>query len=154
MHRFLNFNNSDDIEYTGTSNGGNGTPLSCSQNISQIIQSTCDPNSAGYNDCIKNVQNNYCKPCTLLKVLTNKDEVYEGWVNPTVDESSNGTVIACASGALDSSAFFAARARRKNGANLVDIDKMIAIANLDWIKLVIYFFSVVFVIFASISSKK
>ena len=112
------------IEYTGTSNGGNGTPLSCSQNISQIIQSTCDPNSAGYNDCIKNVQNNYCKPCTLLKVLTNKDEVYEGWVNPTVDESSNGTVIACASGALDSSAFFAARARRKNGANLVDIDKM------------------------------
>lgn len=40
------------------------------------------------------------------------------------------------------------------GLLLVDIDKMIAIANLDWIKLVIYFFSVVFVIFASISSKK
>lgn len=34
------------------------------------------------------------------------------------------------------------------GLLLVDIDKMIAIANLDWIKLVIYFFSVVFVIFA------
>nr|MBQ0090976.1 hypothetical protein [Candidatus Enterousia merdequi] len=38
--------------------------------------------------------------------------------------AGNTTVVACASGALDASKFFASRSRRKNGANLVDIDQL------------------------------
>ena len=107
-----------EIEYVGKS-----TPWTCpGKNISKQLNCQKDENQEKCKERI--LEQEGCQRCTLLKVLTNKDEVYEGWVNPTVDESSNGTVIACASGALDSSAFFASRARRKNGANLVDIDKM------------------------------
>ncbi|MBQ3785173.1 MAG: hypothetical protein II843_02140 [Alphaproteobacteria bacterium] len=63
-----------------------------------------------------------CKPCTLLKVLSDKAEVYEGWINPTANETDNGTVIACASNALDNTKLFARRTKNKNGAGLVDID--------------------------------
>ena len=63
-----------------------------------------------------------CKPCTLLKVLSDKAEVYEGWINPTANETDNGTVIACASNALDNTKLFSRRTKNKNGAGLVDID--------------------------------
>ena len=65
-----------------------------------------------------------CQPCTLLKTLSSQDEVYEGWVNAEYDAKENTTVVACASGALDSSALFARRTKNKNGAGLVDIDKL------------------------------
>ena len=65
-----------------------------------------------------------CKPCTLLKLLADQAEVYEGWINPTTDETQNGTVVSCASGALDSSKLFVRRTKNKNGAGLVDIDEL------------------------------
>ena len=65
-----------------------------------------------------------CRPCTLLKMLSGEDDVYEGWVYGDQDTNSNTTVVACASGALDSSKLFARRTKNKNGAGLVDIDQM------------------------------
>lgn len=65
-----------------------------------------------------------CQPCTLLKVLSDQAEVYEGWINPTVDDESNGTVVHCASDVLDGAKLFARRTKNKNGAGLVDIDKL------------------------------
>lgn len=73
-------------------------------------------------DCYQKCLQSSCKPCTLLKVLTNKDEVYEGWVNADATDDNNTTVVSCASNALDSSPLFARRTKNKNGAGLVDID--------------------------------
>ena len=113
-----------DIDYSGS------TPMSC--NITEDIKKECaNIASAGmilggrdvwnkYGDCVRTRSN--CRPCTLLKVLTDKEEVYEGWINPTATGTDNGTVVACASNALDASALFARRTKNKNGAGLVDID--------------------------------
>lgn len=66
-----------------------------------------------------------CQPCTLLKVLSNGEDVYEGWVDADYStDKGNATVVACASGALDSSALFARRTKNKNGAGLIDLDKL------------------------------
>ncbi|MBO7042458.1 MAG: hypothetical protein J6W08_01165, partial [Alphaproteobacteria bacterium] len=65
------------------------------------------------------------KECTLLKLLTNDDEVYEGWIEPEETSGNNKvTVVACASGALNSAKIFARRTKNKNGAGLVDIDAL------------------------------
>ena len=131
---------SSNIQYTGK----NGTPMSCPDTkILNDMIFTCQENKCRtkakqitangrteliyeYDEECKQrcLSENGCRPCTLLKVLDSKDEVYEGWVNPTVDSASYGTVVACASGALDSSKLFARRTRTKNGAGLVDIDKL------------------------------
>jgi len=64
-----------------------------------------------------------CHNCSMLKLLTNNEEVYESWINTeTSTDKGNVSVVACASGALNSSNLFARRAKRKNGANLVDIE--------------------------------
>ena len=70
-----------------------------------------------------------CRPCTLVKVLTeskdDQDAVYAGWVDAEYStDNGNTTVVACASGALNSSKLFARRTKTKNGAGLVDIDKL------------------------------
>ena len=113
---------------------GNGVPRSCNGVEYNKIQEICanvvgresysDANA--FHDCMnKNIKDvGFCKPCTLLKILTKDDEVYEGWINPTADENNNGTVVACASNALDSSKLFTRRTKNKNGVGLVDIDKL------------------------------
>ena len=85
-----------------------------------------DKMGGSYENCIKNrcEVERTCKPCTLLKVLTDGADVYEGWINPSVTANDNGTVIACASNSLDMSKLFARRTKNKNGAGLVDIDKL------------------------------
>lgn len=65
-----------------------------------------------------------CQKCRLLKVLTDGEDVYEGWINAEETSNDQRTVVACASGALNSSALFARRTKNKNGAGLVDIDKL------------------------------
>ena len=114
-----------DIEYNGS------TPLSCT-GITDAIKTQCAQLSgvgaalgnsdswSHYNECIRTRAN--CKPCTLLKVLNDKEEVYEGWINPTADSTSNGTVVSCASSILDNTKLFSRRTKNKNGAGLVDID--------------------------------
>ena len=80
---------------------------------------------AEYHSCVQGCsKERTCKPCTLLKVLTDGADVYEGWINPSVTANDNGTVIACASNSLDMSKLFARRTKNKNGAGLVDIDKL------------------------------
>lgn len=123
------------IVYTDVSGSEKGTPKVCTD-----VQIVLDPNCArdcyeghssddvAYKQCLstskcsKYEQKN-CQPCTMLKVLSGEDAVYDGWVNAEGDTSQgNTTVVACASGVLDNSKFFARRARKKNGANLVDME--------------------------------
>lgn len=135
-----------DIQYVGEK----GTPMSCPEHSGKTISdclSTCKSHTevlatkvvkpdgtvqdststeTVYDDinCEKNCRTRNCKPCTLLKVLTDQSDVYEGWINPSVTDNDNGTVVACASGALDSSKLFTRRTKNKNGAGLVDIDQL------------------------------
>jgi chemotaxis protein histidine kinase CheA len=87
--------------------------------------------SASYKDdknytvCVKNCQAaRNCQDCRLLKILTKDDEIYEGWIDTETVSQNQRTVVACASGALNSSALFVRRTRSKNGAGLVDIDML------------------------------
>lgn len=105
--------------------GKNGTPVSCPESNDKTslasigkCLSEAEKNGMSESDCYKRE----CYPCTLLKVLTDKAEVYEGWINTTITDDSNRTVVACASSALDSAKLFTRRTKNKNGAGLVDID--------------------------------
>lgn len=122
-----------EIDYSGS------TPMSCPKNNTENIESCerkCDKTTETsvvggkfvskitydkkcQEDCRKQTG---CKPCTLLKVLSDKEEVYEGWVNADATDTENSTVVACASNALDNTKLFARRTKNKNGAGLVDID--------------------------------
>lgn len=130
-----------DIVYSSTSKGQKGLPYVCwgtkdsngnkARSGSEIYSEaiiTCRALEAegvsGVEECYAEALA-HCQPCTLLKVLTDQNDVYEGWVNADYETNTgNTTVVACASGALDSSALFARRTKNKNGAGLVDIDKL------------------------------
>ena len=73
-------------------------------------------------DCYKQCLKDKCKPCTLLKVLTDKADVYEGWINTDATDNNNSTVVACASNVLDKTPLFSRRTKNKNGAGLIDIN--------------------------------
>lgn len=122
-----------EIDYSGS------TPMSCPKNNAENIESCerkCDKTTetsvvggkfvskTTYNkECQENCRKQTgCKPCTLLKVLSDKEEVYEGWVNADATDTENSTVVACASNALDNTKLFTRRTKNKNGAGLVDID--------------------------------
>ncbi|MFQ6696491.1 MAG: hypothetical protein ACLRFQ_04395, partial [Alphaproteobacteria bacterium] len=80
-------------------------------------------NSEALASCVKRCDGvSSCQPCRLLKILTDNEEVYEGWINAEESSKDQRTVVACASGALNSSKLFARRTKNKNGAGLVDID--------------------------------
>ena len=114
-----------DIDYSGS------TPMSCPKTRADCGHCYTTKLGIGLgqgisiernDDCYQKCLQSSCKPCTLLKVLTDKDEVYEGWVNADATDDNNTTVVACASNALDASKLFARRTKNKNGAGLVDID--------------------------------
>lgn len=116
-----------DIDYSGS------TPMSCSKTgvdcSRQCYKTTMQyvtnpPSEISYLDknCYQQCLKDKCRPCTLLKVLSDKAEVYEGWINTDATDTENTTVVACASNALDASKLFARRTKNKNGAGLVDID--------------------------------
>jgi len=65
-----------------------------------------------------------CQPCTLLRILTDKEEVYQGWINAETNTNENQKVIACASSALAGSTLFARKIKAKNGVGLVDIEQL------------------------------
>lgn len=129
-----------DIQYVGEK----GTPMSCPKDVFKKIEEcksalcmtekvettdtkTGEKTHVSFLDdkCASECNAKYnCKPCTLLKVLTDQSDVYEGWINPSVADDSNGTVVACASSVLDSSKLFTRRTKNKNGAGLVDIDQL------------------------------
>lgn len=134
------------IQYPSTDSGQKGIPQVCTAGFevdescagecfesSSCNQADCKDARDPYEKCLKKC--NYkrkgqsCQPCTLVKVLTesteDKDAVYEGWVNADYStDKGNTSVVACASSALDSSTLFARRTKNKNGAGLVDIDKL------------------------------
>lgn len=65
-----------------------------------------------------------CRPCTRLKPLTDGEDVYMGWMSTDLEATANQSVVACDSSVLNNSALFARRAKRKNGAGLVDIEDL------------------------------
>ena len=111
------------IYYIASDNSNTGAPFSCSGTVSNCYSNDDGSvkTAAQQTECYRKAN---CRPCTLLKLLTNKDEIYDGWVGTDTAATDNGTVVSCASNALNTSKFFASRARRKNGANLVDIDTL------------------------------
>lgn len=123
------------IQYNFSETSGKGAPKVCvKSNAGAADTENCvyrcsnnGPNVDGktYEQCVQDCfyKPESCQPCTLLKVLTDADSVYEGWVNAeTGTKDGNTTVVACASGALDGSKLFARRAKRKKGGNLVDVE--------------------------------
>jgi len=121
------------ILYTSATGGQKGKPYVCPETLhveticvsaATVAKGTGADYDESYNKCVSDTIKS-CTPCTLLKILTSQDEVYEGWVNAEKGTGTgNTTVVACASGALDSSKLFARRTKTKNGAGLVDIDKL------------------------------
>lgn len=122
------------IVYTSATSGQKGKPYVCPDDLQ--VETICaaeaknDAKQNGtnydesYNKCVGDTIKS-CTPCTMLKTLTSQDEVYEGWVNAENGTGTgNTTVVACASGVLDSAKFFAHRTRNKNGANLVDMEML------------------------------
>jgi len=116
------------IDYSGP------VPVACSTSVKNDL-ANCQKNCYTDNKedtnaqkkCRINCTNQFgCKKCTLLKLLTNSDEdaIYEGWVTPDDTTDGNGTVVACASDMINTSALFARRTKNKNGAGLVDINKL------------------------------
>jgi len=67
---------------------------------------------------------NNCQPCSLLRILTDREDVYQGWVNATNTTQNNEKVIACASSALVTSKLFARKAKAKSGAAVIDIETL------------------------------
>lgn len=115
-----------EVVYPASGNGQKGIPRVCTAGYDKACSKKTGDD---YKNCIADLQQSQCQPCTLIKVLTesaeDKDAVYEGWVNADYSTANgNTTVVACASSALDSSALFARRTKNKNGAGLVDIDKL------------------------------
>ena len=117
------------IDYSGN------VPMSCPKTVNTDAITNCkakkceqiqqaDGSIKYETECEKAcMQQTGCKKCTLLKLLANQEEVYEGWIEP--DETQNkSTVVACASGALNSATIFSRRTKAKNGAGLVDIDAL------------------------------
>lgn len=122
------------IMYPSTEDSQKGTPLVCDagekSKYSLCVSASCDKeHPEDYSKCVAKCAKYTCQPCTLIKVLTesneDKDAVYEGWVNAEKStDSGNITVVACASGALDSAKLFTRRTRTKNGVNLVNMDML------------------------------
>ena len=124
------------IDYTYTKNGQKGNPVSCPEdNIKKIqeYQNNCKtiklegkgvPYTGPDPDCMQMSYDKYkCKPCTLLKVLTDQDSVYQGWVDAENSSTENQTIISCASSALNGSRLFKRKARAKSGLDVVDMDQ-------------------------------
>ncbi len=128
------------IIYSDVSEGQKGVPYVCpvssagsTKTSYENCEQQCD-NKTSIEEKKKCLRENncyaHCSRCTMLKMLSGEDAVYEGWINAENDtKDGNVTVVACASGVLDSATFFASRTRRKNGANLIDIEVLDAWIN-------------------------
>ena len=125
-----------DVTYdSGDEKGQRGAPSVCERDCS-AAQDACFPElqkdedktvvQAAYNACLNKYGcgKNNCRPCTLLKILNDKDEVYQGWIDAEASTKSNQKVIACASQALSGNSLFARKMKAKNGVGLIDIDKL------------------------------
>lgn len=62
-----------------------------------------------------------CRPCTLLKLLPDKEEIYDMWVNTEGDSQTNQVIVACASSAMKTG-LLARHAKRKSGAGTLDLE--------------------------------
>jgi len=74
-----------------------------------------------YTGCLRQ----YCTVCTVNKKLTNDDEIYSSWIEEGTSEQgrkNNSVVVGCASKLVERSGFLGRRAKRKNGAGIVDIE--------------------------------
>ena len=64
-----------------------------------------------------------CKKCTPIKMLTDGEDVYSGWVyQEEPKDNGNTTVIACYSGVLQKNNLFSHMMKRRGGTGMVDLD--------------------------------
>ena len=95
--------------------------------LSSIVIGEAYADNSGYNImdsvCRKQCPGK-CKPCTFIKMLTENDEVYEGWVNLTTDTQTNGTVVWCSSQMLQNSTLFSSLLKRQNDKMLVPMEQL------------------------------
>lgn len=131
------------VVYTTDSKGQKGAPKVCDKDAVEVYKCNVDcetkfptslitgpvglVNEAQKLNCLADcdqILNNSCQQCTLLKILNNKDDVYAGWIDTENESSSNQKVIACASQALSGSTLFSRKMKAKNGAGLVDVEKL------------------------------
>lgn len=122
------------IVYSNVQNGQKGTPLVCDagkeSKYSLCVSASCMKETPeNYSRCVADCAKATCQPCTLVKTLTesaeDKDAVYEGWVNADKStDSGNTTVVACASGVLETANLFAGLNKTRNGTNLVPMDML------------------------------
>ncbi len=100
----------------------------------------CTGDPSRYDDCVAAIGNDTntfvdkmkdcttryktsCRPCTLLKLYSNKDkeEVYDMWVNTEGRSDNNQVIVACASSAMKTG-LLARHAKRKSGAGTLDLE--------------------------------
>ncbi len=131
-----------EVVYDSTTNGKKTAPSICPQmtteNIDHCIETTCN-----YTEVSETVGNKVttkrehdkacqekcriqsgCKPCTMLKVLDNKEEIYEAWIDTDVITKENTTVVACATGALLNAKLFKRKANMQNASGVPDIEEL------------------------------
>ncbi len=127
------------VEYDNDKNGKGQqrAPKVCNTKITADMISICEEEAKtfgtnkdifdrSYAECItrqrmKSDKEN-CKYCTLLRILPDRDSVYQGWVNSETSTTENQKVIACASAAISDSKLFKRRSKRKAGVDVIDLD--------------------------------
>ena len=98
---------------TDEKTGQKGVPGVCENGTWTYHEDTkkwkCDGTNAKYS------------PCTLLKLLPDKEEVYDMWVNTESNSPNNQVIVACASSAMKTG-LLARHAKRKSGAGTLDLE--------------------------------
>lgn len=115
------------ITYTTDSKGQKGAPEVCA-NLDFSCFEPCptqpseDENISICDSRCSYKKNLLCQPCTLLKLLPDKEEVYQSWINTERSSNDNQVLVACASGAISGNNLLARHAKRKSGAGVLDLD--------------------------------
>lgn len=124
------------IEYKDVKKDGSdkieksGVPYSCRADALQKCYDLCNTNHTSdvtaWSECRSNcfsLNSVDCRPCTPLRTLTDRSDVYTRWSqsDPT-DTTSNTTVVACMDNTMTNNKLFGRRAKRRKGSDLVDLE--------------------------------
>ena len=123
-----------EVFYDSETNGRKEGPKVCTKGFDPNCEKKCNYElwcDAGENKdackyCLQTCEKNEkdCKYCTMLKVLDNKEEIYEAWIDTDVVTKENTTVVACATGALLNAKLFKRKANMQNASGVPDIEEL------------------------------
>jgi len=104
---------------TDPKTGQKGAPSVCTGQWTMTYEKS--ETGAGFNKPIgMQCVGGFVKPCTLLKLLPDKAEVYDMWVQTEGESKDNQVIVACASSALKTG-LLARHAKRKSGVGTLDV---------------------------------